>query len=80
MKTTLHQELIALGATQRLEELNKERERLIKLIDKYSAKPIPRLVKSNKRKKLHWTQLPGGRERMSRIQRARFRNAKKGHS
>ena len=43
-------QLLVLGATRRLEELNKERDYLIKLIERKSTTPIIRLDKSNKRK------------------------------
>lgn len=78
MKIILN-ELIVKGATQKLEELNRQREALIKVIDKFSNTPIPRLSKKGRaRKKLHWTQTPVGRRKMAIAQKKAWikRNAK----
>lgn len=65
MKTTLLNELIVSGATQRLNELNKEVEQLKSIINRYSAVKIPVF-----KKKKHWTQTPRGRKIMSKRAKA----------
>lgn len=57
-------QLIVSGATQRLQEVNKEREYLVKLIDKYSHTKVVRL--KIKTKKKHWTQLPENKARVAK--------------
>lgn len=77
MKITsnLTSELIVIGATARLEDLNKQREALIKIIEKYSGIPKKELHMKHKRgpykkrKKLHWTQTPEGKRKMSLAQK-----------
>jgi len=82
--TQLREELIKLGAVQRLSDLNKEREVLLKLLGQeesreVKAKEIIKHVKSHKKgKKLHWTQTPEGKKKMSQIMLAKYANGWKG--
>lgn len=74
-------ELLVRGATQRLEELNKEAEELRKIIERNSTvKTLKLKVAPKKRKKLHWTQRPENKARvakwMKKIQAQRIKNAK----
>lgn len=87
MKITLQKELLVLGATKRLEELNKERELLVKIINDNSAVPVVNLrepreclmkQEKEKRKKLHWTQTPEGKRKMSRVQKKVWREGRSG--
>ena len=84
MKTTLLNQLIVNGATQRLNDLNKEREQLIKLIHKYSTEKVLEFkdfakvkVKSKRRKsdKIHWMQRPENKARV-KAQLDKMRKAK----
>lgn len=69
-------QLIVSGATQRLQEVNKEREYLVKLIDKYSHTKVVRLkikapkiratAKGKSYKGKHWTQLPENKARVAK--------------
>jgi hypothetical protein len=84
--TQLREELIKLGAVQRLSDLNKEREVLLKLLGQeesreVKAKEIIKHVKSRKKyklKKKHWTQTPEGKKKMSQIMLAKYANGWKG--
>ncbi len=79
MKNMLLNQLIVSGATQKLKELNKEREYLIKVIDRYSSVKIRRLKVKVKSPKIratakgksyngkHWTQLPENKGKMLRL-------------
>ena len=64
----LRKELIIAGATQRLLELNQERDVLLKLLNQDNEKrdKILAHVKRKKytRRKKHWTQLPKNRKKM----------------
>jgi hypothetical protein len=73
MKNTLLNHLIVTGATKRLEEVNKERENLLKIINKYSErriliidKPKVKTKPVRKYKGKHWTQLPKNRARVAK--------------
>lgn len=83
MKNLLIKSLLVSGATQRLKELNQERDQLIKLIEKNSSVDVLKFEdfakikttakrKDTKRKKSyngkHWTQTPEGKEKMRKIQ------------
>lgn len=74
----LRQELVRIGATQRLQELNQERDALVKLLnsDSNKAKKIIKHVKRKKYilKKKHWTQLPKNRAKMLKNVRNAMRN------
>lgn len=67
MKTTkeMTQEILIIGATQRLEELNKEREILLKIIEKRDLTKTKLKIKVQKKKKLHWTQTKEARKQQS---------------
>jgi hypothetical protein len=85
MKITLLNQLIVNGATQRLNDLNKERELLIKLIEKYSGEKIIRLPKDERakyqyKKKKHWMQRPENKARvkaqLDKMRKARYAKSK----
>lgn len=86
----MQDEILLIGATARLEELNKEREYLVKFIEgktqqvelkfeDFAKLPKTPNRKADKpRKKKHWTQTPAGRKRMSEIQRKVFKEGRSG--
>lgn len=79
-KQSIVNALLVIGATKRLEEINKEADLLKKIIEKSSTVKTLRLKAApKKRKKLHWTQQPKNKARvakwMKHMQAKRRKNA-----
>ena len=69
----IKEELIRDGAVQRLQDLNKEREILLKIINWKPSKQAEIIKDATAiRKKKHWTQTAAGRKKMSKIMKAKY--------
>ena len=76
----LREELIRIGATQRLLELNQERDALLKFLNRKSSKSekiLTHVRKKYKRNGKHWTQKPENKEKLMRMIKANAAKAAK---
>lgn len=88
MKTSreIARELLVIGATRRLEELNEERKYLIRVIERNTQtkeltferpKPKRKHRKVKEAKRPMWSSTPEGRARMSEIRKKWWKDKKK---
>ncbi len=71
-------ELAKIGAKVRLDELNKERDTLLDFIGYPEELKSQIAKKVVKKKKLHWTQTPAGKRKMSKLMKAKYQNGWRG--
>lgn len=71
-------ELVRLGAQLRLQELNKERNALLKILEikDSDVKKSKNIIDSLKPKKKHWSQTKEGKAYLSKIMKAKWRDRK----